>query len=256
MEINYTQWKTNQINFYVLSLEDERCPNLLSCRVWCSAREVSIPEHGFDRNAATQVHSLDSPNPSFPPWSCSSQSIYHCCYLYHCCSLKWFPLSYTLTTMQSHETRHRGMGQNWHEFKMQIATCQWNMWEYRHSPIHACHGPVGGDKTPAFRVYEPCGRSIWADTYWTVHIPVSFPDLIFRARRSGLMTRVVRKARCCHFCWSRYSACALLLKVKVSVSLSNWQVEWKSRLVVYIVSRSWPNSRESAELWSKLGRSE
>ena len=62
--------------------------------------------------------------------------------------------------------------------------------------------------------------------------------------------------RCCHFCWSRYSACALLLKVKVSVSLSNWQVEWKSRLVVYIVSRSWPNSRESAELWSKLGRSE
>ena len=167
MEINYTQWKTNQINFYVLSLEDDCCPNLLSCRVWCSAREVSIPEHGFDRNAATQVHSLDSPNPSFPPWSCSSQSIYHCCYLYHCCSLKWFPLSYSLTTIQSHEILHREMGpwQNWHEFKMQIATCLWNMWEYRHSPIHACHGPVGGDKTPAFRVYEPCGRSIWADTW-------------------------------------------------------------------------------------------
>ena len=31
----------------------------LNCRVWCSAREVSIPEHGFDRNAATQVHSLE-----------------------------------------------------------------------------------------------------------------------------------------------------------------------------------------------------
>ena len=56
---NYTQWKTNQINFYVLSLEDDRCPNLPSCRVWCSAREVLIPEHGFDRNAATQVHSLE-----------------------------------------------------------------------------------------------------------------------------------------------------------------------------------------------------
>ena len=135
----------------------------------------------------------------------------------------------------------------------QVATCQWNMWEYRHSPIHACHGPVGEDKTPEH--LEFMNHVVGA--YKLTHVTTSNTEPCTYQSRSQTSffepAGVVwwpGRSRCCCFCSSRYSACALLPKVKVSVTLSNWQVEWKSRVVVYVVSRSRPNSHtKSAELW-------